>query len=363
MIVYKICMIFAVLIGLPMLLGLPLALPCPLYKNRTLHVCAFAYLMGMLLMLAEMQLTAVPLVLQRRSLTAFIAAFFALAAGTVLVEWLFVRKRLSGTGNLYGRLRKKAHKKDVWTKGSVLLLAAVILLFAVMAGQYVLRMHVDDDDARYIGNAVDAWYTDTMYQYSWNTGEFIGDGYYPERDLVSPWVMTFALLAKVIRIHPAVAAHTILPFFLFFCCILAYFLIGDVLMKQECTKTLGFLLAVEIVLLTFGGNTHTQAAVTLVRIWQGKALFAAVVIPALFLLYFLLADTEKNRVVLYLCMWIACQAGCYLSGVGIVGSGLLAGPFCFWDILLKRRWKELPLVVLVCLPTLVYGWLYWKMKG
>lgn len=367
MFVLDLIRVLLVLVVSPILIGVPMASILGMYEDRRVYRFFFAFSIGNLMTFSAMQLISVPLVLNYKSLSAYvflycvvvIAAilglnFFALLNAKRKKTTLYTRRFLSRVIGGFKRV-----PKWVWV-----LLIAAILLFLFMEYHYAFRIHVDDDDGRYMGNPASAVYTNTMYEYDWGTGKYIGSGVREQspRDAVSPWMLSFAVWCKLTGVNSTIIAHSIMPLILFAICFMEYFLLSDRLFKSDKERMIIFLLMVCVVYLTFSGNTHTQAAVSLVRIWQGKAAFATTVIPFMLYLYMSLANAESDRAKYYISAIFTSMAGCYMSGVGIVGTGLFMGPFFFWDIIRKRKWKELFLLLLVCIPTLIYGYMYAKIK-
>ncbi len=367
MFVLNLIRVILVLIVSPILIGVPTASLLGMYEDRRVYRFAFAFIIGNLMTFAAMQIISVPLVLSFKSLTAFAFLYSVVIILAILglnifgflnaqrkKTTLYTRHFLSRVINGFKRV-----PKWVWV-----LLIAAILLFLFMEYHYMFRIHVDDDDARYMGNPASAVFTNTLYEYDWGTGKYAGMGLREQspRDAVSPWMLSYAVWCKLTGVNSTIIAHSIMSVILFAICFMEYFLLSDRLFKSDMERMITFMLMICVVYLTFSGNTHTQAAVSLVRIWQGKAAFATTVIPFMLYLYMSLANAETDRTKYYIEAIFTALAGCYMSGVGIVGTGLFMGPFFFWDILRKRKWKELFLLLLVCIPTLVYGYMYAKIK-
>ena len=250
-------------------------------------------------------------------------------------------------------------------------LCAAAVLIGWQCWKYFFQMHTDDDDSRFIAEAVEAWQKNTMLRMNPATGEaitgFPGEIY---KDVTSPWMMYLAMLAKLCRIHPAIFAHTIWPVCLLLLCYAAYYLIGLTLFDGDRAHGMFFTAAVAFLQMFFGGSTHTQAAFTLVRIWQGKAAFAAIGIPSLFLLFqgiYASAanpcqgtakaawDEKKSRqgARWFFLLFLTETAVCVMSGMGIVLGAFSAGIFGLWYTLSFRRLRQIPLWIICVLPNIV----------
>ncbi|MCR4782467.1 MAG: hypothetical protein K5851_06985 [Lachnospiraceae bacterium] len=367
MVLLNIIRAILVLMVVPMFLGIPVVSLMGIYEDRRVYRFFLSFTIGYLITFAIMQIISVPLILNYKSLTSFVLLYSVIVCvcGIILNAYAYIFSRKNNTKvltkNFIRRIILGFKRVPNWVW---IILIGAILLFLFMEYHYLFRIHVDDDDGRYMGNPANAVLTDTMYQYDWGTGKYIDNRYInmSPRDLVSPWMMMFALLSRLIGVNSTIIAHSIMPGILFAICFMEYFLMGDCFFKKDKAKTVIFLFMVCVVYLTFSGNTHTQAAVSLVRIWQGKAAFATTIIPLMMYLYLMLSGEEVHRARYYILGMITSCAGCFMSGVGIVGTGLFMGPFFFWDIVSKRKWKDLFWLIIVCIPTLIYGYMYAKIK-
>ena len=112
---------------------------------------------------------------------------------------------------------------------------------------------------------------------------------------------------------------------------------------------------------SFGQSVYNQSYFTIVRIWQGKAVVAGVLIP--FLTYLLIRlyreDTKAGD---YIFIIMTGMAMCLMSGMGIFFSGILIGILGGWFMIVKKQWKKIPYIVLCCIPTIIYGATYVLVK-
>ena len=266
--------------------------------------------------------------------------------------------RTAGIGAAAAKAERSASGSGrLWTWIFGVLAAVLILLQAYIPARYE---HGDDDDARFISEEVSAVEHDTMYwddpitadQLYWNEGEV-------RKDFTSPWAMYVAMCSKMTGIAPAALSHTYLPFFLILLCYAVYFLIGDALLKgkQESAapieKTLLFLLFLSVLHLWGYTSTHTLASMLLLRIWQGKAVCASFLLPVLFYLMYQIMQREvkKGWVVL---LYVAPNAACLLSGIGIVTAPVLLFLYGAVDFFYNRNGKKTLAVWLAAVPCGVY---------
>lgn len=261
----------------------------------------------------------------------------------------------------------------------------LIIAFLIIGYQmsiYVFKMHLDEDDARWIAEANDALVKNRMLLHNPATGEYIGR-FVGEmvKDVFSPWPMYLAWLSRMTTIRAVVIAHTVYPPILLGLSYAAYYEIGSQLFKGKHERGI-FLLMVAVINLFMAGNVYTQSVFTLTRIWQGKAVVAAVMIPSIMMAVLRIQDEDSKkrdesgipnrssqiRVADWLLLFTTGAACCLFSGMGIaiglimiavygayvVVKGLIANP--------RIGWKQIPLWIASMGPSIVFGLGYFVMK-
>ena len=262
-------------------------------------------------------------------------------------------------------VRKKTGRKPVfkWGKKNFphyipYIIAAAIIFYQIII--YIFGMHLDEDDARWIAEANDALVKNRMYLHNPATGEYIGRFVGEmQKDVFSPWAMYIAVLSRNTFIRSVVIAHTIYPPILLGQVYIVYDLIGKKLFKGKTEQGL-FVMMVALINLFMGGNVYTQSVFTLTRIWQGKAVVAAVMIPLF--LYLLLLVQNEDTVINWLWFGIAGCACCLFSGMGIAISVIMIAVYGLYAVVCKR-FKRLPLLIAGLLPSIAFGFFYFQMKG
>lgn len=315
------------------------------FRRKTI---AESYLYGQVFLWAVFQAMAVPMIHLRLSFTALWITYTVFLAG--MAGWGILRFRK--------RERVSLKPKKPWTQYLPLMIACLVILGQVCI--YIFGVHLDEDDARWIAEANDALVKDKMYLHNPATGEYIGR-FVGEmvKDVFSPWGMYVAVLSRLTMIPAAVIAHTVYAPILLVTAYIVYYRIGQLLFKGTMERGL-FLLMVSLIMMFMGGNVYTQAVFTLTRIWQGKAVVAAVMIP-LFLM--LLLEVEHDDVPGNW-LWLAAAgcACCLFSGMGIAISVILIAVYGGYAVLCKR-FRRIPYLVLALLPSLLFGFFYLRMKG
>ncbi len=337
-----------------LLLLLPFAVG-GLFKNRS---AGFTYLTGQLVMWAVFQLVAVPAIHLRMSFRLLFWGY----TGAVAV--------LAAAG-LVLRLKVKFKKPEL---SGFLLIAAGIILY--QCAVYIFGVHLDEDDARWIAEANDALVRNRMLLHNPATGEYIGR-FAGEmiKDTFNPWSIYLAWMSRLTGIGAAELAHTVYAPVLLTACYLAYYEMGRQLFRGKSEQGI-FLLMVTVINMFLAGNVYTQSVFTLTRIWQGKAVVAAVMIPAVVTMVLRIQneDTMKN----WLMLGITGCAACLFSGMGIAISLLMIGVYGLYTVCCSairrfrnkenQRWitgalARFGMWVLCMLPSIVCGLGYLRLKG
>ena len=313
------------------------------------HSPAAAYVTGMLLMGAAFQASAVPLILLHRSLRAVLivwhALLIAVTAGTMLLRRRKGTEAVKESGSL-----QRPGRVDALLG----LIAAVLLL--VQCAFYVFGTHIDDDDARYVANAVEAYETGTMYRHHPNTGEemtyFMGE---ISKEVVSPITMFYAGVSVLTGIHPAVMMHTVWPVVWLCMGYLSLWLVSGALFGEDRTRRLFFLIVCMCMVLW--GNTAVRRGEVfmLTRLWQGKSLIPAIISPLFFDRYLRGYDQKTGY---YGSLFLVSLFACLSSGMGIVMAAVYTGLITLLHAIRERR----PLILfggmLCALPNVCYAVIY-----
>lgn len=340
-----------------------------MFKHRS---PSFTYLCGQLLLWAVFQVVAVPCINFR---TTFNTLFWIYTAVVVI---------LIGCGAWV--LQSEVGTRKRWTGNwREWLSPFLIIACLVIVGQmcvYIFGMHLDEDDARWIAEANDALVKNRMLLHNPATGEYIGR-FVGEmvKDVFSPWCMYLAWLSRATGIRAVVIAHTVYPPILLGLSYSAYYEIGCQLFQGEKKRHERgiFLLMVSVINLFMAGNVYTQSVFTLTRIWQGKAVVAAVMIPTILAIILRVQNTTGQTEGLirdWILLIVAGISCCLLSGMGIaIGLLLLAiyGSYAVVCMIVRAarhkeyKWKgcaiRAGLWFASLVPSIVYGLSYFRLKG
>ncbi len=300
---------------------------------------------GFVACFALFQVLAIPCTFFRCSLSRLAMMYFFVLLALSLVSLILNRKRIVNM--------LKAFPAAVRGTPWVAILAFAVILFQMF--MYARYTHVDDDDAFYVATAQTAVQTDSIF----HINPYTGSAYkaFPSRYVLSPFPIFIAVLSKFSGVHTAMLAHTVLPLVLLPLAYAVFFIIGRELFEGDRKKTAWFVLFASVLQMYCFSTTHTQGTVMLLRIWQGKAVLASILLPFAFYMGMRLMR-EKWQVrdwILTVHLMLAC---CMVSSMGIMLGAILLGIFGIMIAVSKRQLKKPFGLLLCCIPNLVLAGIY-----
>ncbi|MDY3918016.1 MAG: DUF6077 domain-containing protein [Candidatus Limivivens sp.] len=329
------------------LLVIPFCLGLPFQRGLRKEEKRFFYTMmaGYGVMLGSFQILAVPMVLLYQPYHRLAWIYGILAAAAALACLLVCRRDAAEV--TAGRLL--SYRSVPWTNW----LALLLILFQI--GMYVTGMFTDLDDSFYVGTATTAQYTDQMYSISPYTGKNLN--HLPSRYCLSPFPIFLAFLSTVTGFSPSVMAHTIEPVFFVSLAYGIYSLIGEHFFKKDRKMSGLFLVFLSLMHLFSYYSIYTQGTFMLIRIWQGKAFLAAVLLPGIFYLGMRTMDQRGRARDWQALLWVALSA-CLASSMGIMLVPVMLGILGIVLGCFSGKWKKTVYMVLCCMPCLCFAAAY-----
>lgn len=310
-----------------------------------------AYASGMIGMLMMFQLIALPII--------FLHGKFHVLA----YAWGIAVVAISGISVLVGiinghflRVLRETINQMKRMDFRILIVVGLILMQIGFVGYF---QHIDDDDATYIGTAVTAWSTDTMYKYSHNTGKEFGG--YPARHMLAPFPIFISAVGELIQMHPTILAHTFLPMILIGFSYCIFFLIGKALWKNDWAS-IGIFMMFICILNIFGyQSVYTTSTFLLVRIWQGKAVLANIILPFILYLFIRLVKQKENPMEWFL-IFSTMVSATLVSSMGVVLAPVVLGSCVLFYSIRNKKILLLFKAGFCCAPCIVCGLLYILIK-
>ena len=289
---------------------------------------------GLFLLLTVLEITSLICIFKRQSLKMLTLMTVGVLAVFIVLSVIRNGKRwISAVKNIQLR-------RPDWL---LVVLAVLIVLQTAMLG---IGTHMDDDDAFYVATATTSVDTDTLYQIEPYTGNVYGS--FPARYVLSPFPMLAAVISRCTGVRPAVVCHTVYPFFLIPLAYCVYALLAEKLFDGKKKEKRMFLIGVSLIQLYSGFSSLTAGKFLLVRIWQGKAILAAIILP--YLLYFVMEYSSQSYLKIREWLLLSCVmvAGCFVSSMGIMLAAIEVG---LLSVLAAMKYKNIRLLLQAALSN------------
>ena len=155
-----------------------------------------------------------------------------------------------------------------------------VLLILLQIAVCSLMAHMDADDCFYVATATTDVYTDTIFE----VDSYTGTAYrtLPRRYVLSPFPVFLAVVSQLSgRLHPAVMAHMVFPAVFLSMAYMVQATLAKKWFPGE-KKAQGIYLFLSVCICSFAGySVYNAGNFQMVRIWQGKAVLASVLLPYL----------------------------------------------------------------------------------
>lgn len=271
--------------------------------------------------------------------------------------------RAAGEKKLVFLVREAGKKADMLRRMHWSMWAA-FLLIAVQMGAYVFGMATDLDDSFYVATATTTLETGGMFTYGAYTGRLAAA--LPARYVLAPFPILLAFYSDMVQMHPAAVAHTVQPVFFLLLSYSVYAQIGRKLCKGDAGRTGFFLFFTALVQMFSYYSVYTQGTFLMVRIWQGKAMLASFVLPAVFYSgRCCMEETADGRDWFgLLCLMIS---ACLVSSMGVMLAPIMLMLLALlygtkgWRVK-GWRWKKMALALACCIPDLLCAAAYLCVK-
>lgn len=334
--------LIAVVLGVvPFLLGLLYTRFVEEEKNNLLLHMASGYM----IMFGLFEIVALPLIWQRQSLSLLIAIYGGLLLVLSVISFVWNVKRLPEIfRNVVCSIKNFTF--CIWAQ------------LAVTCGQiwiYCRYQYANADDSFYVAAATTALSTDTILAYKPYTG--VCYEHLPSRYVLSPIYAFNAVISKVTDTHPAILAHSVFMILFLLLAYAVYALLGRALFYYDMEKTGYFLILVSALNIFAAYSEQTGGLFLLVRLWQGKAILAGILLPMILYLGIRIFMLEGKRADWILMAVVLC-ACCMVSSMGIMLGAIMLG---ILGILFAWRKKSIRLLfysALCCLPNLLCAVIY-----
>lgn len=349
----NILLIFFVFIVIPFILG---NLWNQLSHNEETADISVCIPFGFAIMLATYQVLSVPMIVFHFSFSALTLAWLVSIIILLFTSIYFNR-------NTIIEKIKQFRLFDGYGKTEKLIFAVALIIIIFQTCLLTFCMHMDTDDSRFVAEAMECYEQNTMLRVHPINGSFIGNPVGEMlKELTSPFPIFLATISKIIKVHPAVTAHVVLPLFLIPLCYVVVFSIGKYFLNDNKRNISTFMLIFSAIMLFSFESIYALGYTLLTIIWQGRSIVATIMLPFLWLILMKLL-TESTGWKAYIVLLIVILANCCLSGMGIMMSVGLVLTYAVTVLLLNNDFKKFIYMSLTTVPGIVYFLYYCILSG
>ena len=287
------------------------------------------YVLGFFSMMALCEVIAVPCAFFKSSFIIVLILFYIVIVSLMVLS--FVHKSILNRCNITGIIN--SIKQYRWFE--IVAFTALVLVVGTIIINSIRLYAIDEDDSRFVVTAADIMRTNKLFLTDPNTGITYSQWPYGSdvaKDIVAPHAVFCAIMATSTRTSAVVFMHTIYPIVLYLVATCIYYLLITELLKSnsklmndkhlEAYKML-FIVFIYLFAIYHYSTRATAETVFLVRLWQGKAILASIIIPALLYVMMLIFNRTENaesvnaekesRLIIYLLIFVL--AGCLTSSM------------------------------------------------
>lgn len=318
--------------------------------NILMHMAA-----GYVIMFGVFELVALPLIWMRQTLSLLTGIYGGILFVGAGVSLLLNYKRIPGIiCRIFGAV-----------KDFTLCIWAQLLLIAGQVFVYIRYQYTNSDDAFFVASATTSLATNTIFAFNPYTGAEYAK--LPSRYVLSPFYAFTAVISRLTDTHPAIIAHSVFMILFLLLSYAVFTLIGRALFSYDMEK-LGYFLVVLSGLNIFAAySERTSGLFLLIRLWQGKAVLAGILLPMILYLAIriFLPDDAKEGIrkrADWLLLFLLMAACCMVSSMGVILGAIMLGIIGILFAWKKRSLKLLVCTALCCLPNLFCAGIYLVIK-
>jgi hypothetical protein len=316
------------------------------FRRENGSCLAFVYLMGIMILVAVMQLLSVPMTFMRCSFSLLVWIYNGITAVLLIFAIVCRRKQLMEIGKESVYRIRNADRR--W----ILVIAAIYL--PVIAVSFYTP-YIYGDDTTYITMVNDILSSDTLYQIDVDTGQEV-TWVLAKYSLSAYWTW-IAYLAKMSGLHPLFLCKTVLIYFFVPMAYAVQGLLGSFLFRNQERKMIVYMLFVVLVSIFGGFSNYTVTYRLYTWVWQSKAFLAIIVLPFLFYYCNCIFEYEiswRENVLLLTLILATCSTT--LTGTGLAVGMVLVLALIY--AVKNKNIKNMIFPVLACFPAYVLMAIY-----
>lgn len=291
----------------------------------------------------------------------YLAFFMAGSISFETLTWVFAIfiVLFAGVSAWFGRGIIKTCLTGMKNKEAIVYKIIFGLFLVAQLGMRLVQQVSDGDDAYYIATAAIAYTGGTMNMVAPYTGFIVTYIDYRHAFASAPYLLAF--FSKLTMIPPAAMAHSVFSLVLIvlhYCVVLN---VGELLFKGK--KQEKYLFAILVSLFNVYGfvSIYTAQTFLLTRTWQGKSMFANLIIPALtFLLLWMCEKDKKEKLEI---VYFIFASAIMFAGTAMTTLAVVMLPLAFmigiaFLSVYRKQWALLLKGAVACIPSVVLGIIY-----
>lgn len=339
--------------------------------GKVLGLFMWSWFFGQLILWCVFQPIAVEEILRKKLFDAVVREYSAAVIILALISCALTATKIVLARKIKSFAQNKSERKsendsehavESSTYGDRSIKVFWIIFFVILAVQIVLQAilaYMEVDDSFYVSEAVEAGSSGYMYMKIPYTGYTTG---FDMRHSLEPFPIWLAYIARVTGMNTTVLAQTLLPVLLLPLTYGVYALVGSRLLGRNKKYLPIFMVFTEILVLFGYYSTRTPEKFFITRIRQGKSALSSLVIPGIILcLLVILQYIKENKKVdfrLWIMLFCLNMSGCLCSTLGAVLCMLPVIITAFLIVIMYKKWRHLPGMLVSCLPSLFFAFLY-----
>ncbi len=273
------------------------------------------YTCGLIAVWALFELTAVPFILLSSSFAVLCTVYDVLLV--ILIS--------AGAVKTVLRIRKErkdissGEKKAAGVRIKAFLPWLPVIILIICQCFFLIRyQHYDGDDSYYVAQSTISLQTDTMFRKDTNNGYGIDVEGRHALGALPVWI---AWLSKESGLHPAVCAHSCMAPFLLLIMYGVYAMLSERLFKDKKYRPF-FVLLMMLWYIHSNVSLYTAETFAYTRTWQGKAVFANIIVP---LAFCFIADIYSGKKKTLLPAFLVSICGIFCTGTAVYMLTVLYG--------------------------------------
>ena len=233
----------------------------------------------------------------------------------------------------------------------ILLYSMVIGITIFVIYKSLTLQHVDEDDTRFVVNAMDMIENNTVFLTNPARGNEISN-WYGEllKDVVSPYSVFPATIAYFTGMKAVTAFHSVMPIILLVIISCLYYELAERFFRGRRDYKSLFVVFLWLVNIFGYYSVYGQETFMMTRLWQGKSIVAAVGVPAMIMLLLDVYNDSADRTT-YILLFMTNASMCFFSGMGIILMLIMTACYGLVYAIDQKNYRILLYLAVTCIPN------------